>query len=276
MNKEIIKRIQLELSKQTPIKLVPDGIAGEQTLDALLYIDQIPNTWPKQRQLVGYIQYLCATEGINAGPIDGFWGPQTEYGYERFKEANKHHTWRTDEGEGIGSVIGGFVGNLFGEHIENDWPIQTQEELKKYYGEVGKNQTSVTLPYPFRIAWNKTQKVKKITCHKKTADSFVRIMERVKDHYGNEIKSLGLDLWGGCLNVRKMRGGDKWSTHAWGIGHDFDPERNKLRWNSTQANFAKPEYKEWWKIWESEGWVSLGREKNYDWMHIQAAKIRKK
>jgi len=276
MNKEIIKRIQMELSKQTPIKLVADGVAGKKTMDALLYIEQIPTTWPKSRQLVGYIQYLCASEGINGGPIDGYWGSQTEYGYEVFKSGNKYGSWREDEGEGKGSLIGGFVGKLFGKSIKNDWPNQTQTELLKYYGEVGKNQTSVIVPYTLRLAWNKTKRVKKVTCHEKVADSFVRVMERVQDHYGNQIKPLGLDLWGGCLNVRKMRGGTKWSTHSWGISHDFDPERNKLRWNSTKANFAKPEYNKWWKLWEEEGWVSLGKARNYDWMHVQAAKIRKK
>lgn len=28
-----------------------------------------------------------------------------------------------------------------------------------------------------------------------------------------------------------------------------------------------------WKCWEEEGWVSLGRQRNYDRMHVQAAKL---
>jgi hypothetical protein len=27
--------------------------------------------------------------------------------------------------------------------------------------------------------------------------------------------------------------------------------------------FAQPEYDAWWRFWEEEGWVSLGRTKNY-------------
>jgi hypothetical protein len=70
-----------------------------------------------------------------------------------------------------------------------------------------------------------------------------------------------------------MRGGTKWSTHSWGIAIDYDPERNRLNWGRDKASFAKPEYGDWWKIWEKEGWVSLGRTRNFDWMHIQAAKL---
>ena len=127
-----------------------------------------------------------------------------------------------------------------------------------------------------KIAWNKTQKIKRFSCHERVADSVGRILKRTHEHYGDKkISELGLDLFGGCLNVRKMRGGSKWSTHAWGIAIDWDPERNQLRWNDEKANFARPIYEEWWRIWEDEGWVSLGRQRNFDWMHIQAAKVRK-
>lgn len=267
MNKELIKLAQKELSKQTPIKLKPDGVVGNETLNALLYIEQIPVDWPKTRQIIGYIQYLCASEGINAGPIDGYFGPQTESAAEELKTkltGKKWFPWRKPEGEGAGEIVG------------NKWPLQTQSELEKYYGPVGKNQTSITVPYTLTLAWDKTKKVKKITCHEKVADSTIRILERVQDHYGDKIKLLGLDLWGGSLNVRKTRGGTTWSTHSWGIAHDFDPERNKLRWDKSKANFARPEYEHWFRFWEEEGWVSLGRVRDFDWMHVQAAKIRKK
>jgi hypothetical protein len=55
---------------------------------------------------------------------------------------------------------------------------------------------------------------------------------------------------------------------------DFDPSRNKLKWGRDKANLARPEYDAWWEAWETEGWLSLGRERNFDWMHIQAVKLR--
>jgi hypothetical protein len=58
--------------------------------------------------------------------------------------------------------------------------------------------------------------------------------------------------------------------HAWGVAVDYDPEHNKFKWGWDRAAFARSEYDAWWKIWEDEGWTSLGRTRNFDWMHIQA------
>ncbi len=92
-------------------------------------------------------------------------------------------------------------------------------------------------------------------------------------HYGEaEIARLRLDVYGGCYNPRKKRGGSTWSTHAWAVALDFDPANNRLRWGRDKASFARPDYDAWWNIWENEGWVSLGRVKNFDWMHVQAVK----
>ena len=101
------------------------------------------------------------------------------------------------------------------------------------------------------------------------------MLTQVRDRYGEErIRELRLDRWGGCLNVRPKRVGTEWSTHSWGIAIDFDPDQNQLRWGRDRAVFAQPEYEPWWEVWEKEGWVSLGRSSNFDWMHIQAARLR--
>jgi hypothetical protein len=61
--------------------------------------------------------------------------------------------------------------------------------------------------------------------------------------------------------------------HSWGIAFDFDPDHNQLKWDHTRASFARPEYKKWLDLWEEEGAVSLGRARDYDWMHIQFARL---
>lgn len=264
-DKEMIKIIQRQLNRRQNQTLAADGDAGPKTMAALALVSTIPSTWEKERKLIGYIQYVCMLEGVDAGPVDGFWGPQTQYGYEQLKaklrEGRLPEPWRDDEGIGATPTT-------------ESWPIQTQEELVKFYGAVGTNQAKVNVPYPLKIAWAPEKTINRFTCHEKVADSIFRILVRVQDHYGDQISNLGLDLWGGCLNVRKMRGGSKWSTHSWGIAIDWDPVRNQLRWGKDKANFAKSEYDMWWKLWEEEGWVSLGRARDYDWMHVQAARVK--
>lgn len=150
-----------------------------------------------------------------------------------------------------------------------------ESQVSQYYGKVGTNQTSIVVPegYNMRYAWEGNPPIRRITCHEKVADSLTRILERTLDHYNTSLRNTGLDLFGGCLNVRRKRGGSGWSMHSWGIALDLDPDRNQLRWTRTQARFAGKLYEPFWRIVEEEGWVSLGRARNYDWMHSQAARL---
>jgi len=36
---------------------------------------------------------------------------------------------------------------------------------------------------------------------------------------------------------------------------------------------SSPECETWWQIWESHGAISLGRQRDYDWMHLQFARL---
>ena len=113
----------------------------------------------------------------------------------------------------------------------------------------------------------------RISCHIKVEASLTRVLEAVATKYSaQEIDDLGLNLFGGCFNKRKKRGGSTWSTHSWGMALDFDPAQNRLKWGRDKASFARPEFVPWWECWEAEGWVSLGRERNFDWMHVQATR----
>lgn len=155
------------------------------------------------------------------------------------------------------------------------WP--TQAQVRQFYSEPGSPACTagmVNLAYPMRVAWDKSQIIRRFRCHEKVAGTFERVFSRALDAYGlAEIQRLGLDLFGGCYNFRPMRGGNNWSMHSWGIAVDLDPERNQLKWGRDKAAFAKTEYVPFWKIVEDEGLVSLGRVKNFDWMHFQAARL---
>lgn len=153
-------------------------------------------------------------------------------------------------------------------------PQQDEAQLLTFYGATNSIQTRLQLPYPHRLAWDLRKSVHSFSSHSRVCDSTERVLSRVLDHYGMErIRELVLDRWGGCLSLRKMRGGSQWSMHSWGIAIDYDPDRNRLQWGRAQAAFARPEFDAWWRFWEEEGWVSLGRTRNYDWMHVQAARI---
>jgi hypothetical protein len=153
------------------------------------------------------------------------------------------------------------------------WP--TESECPKFYGPKGENQTSIVLPYAMVLAWDVSAKVSRMTCHEKVADPMRRIFTKLLEEYGEaKLRELGIDRFGGCLNVRLKRGSrTSWSIHSWGCAVDLDPDRNGLRETSKTARFARPQYLPMWKIIEGEGAVSLGRARNFDWMHWQFARI---
>jgi hypothetical protein len=151
--------------------------------------------------------------------------------------------------------------------------LTTQQTIKKYGTPniTGEGYlVTLNLPYPMRLAWDTDTTVTKLRCHKLVAGSFEDVFKDILATYGlPKIKELGIDLFGGCFNFRKMRGGSAWSRHSWGIAIDLDPARNTLKETSKTARFARPEYKAMIDIFYKHGFISLGREKNFDWMHFE-------
>lgn len=280
LDRDTIKFLQHQLSTvagQDPGSI--DGLMGantERALEAALSAGvgiKCPppgwSGWSSHRRAVLYIQARADYEGFSPGKLDGYWGPITEEACEDLrayvKTGKQPESFRDDEGEDTDPKSVGV------------FPVQKESELIRVYGVPGDSslQTYTNLPYPMKLAWDLDAKVRRVKCHKLVAGSLVEVLEDIKATYGADaIARLGLDLYGGMLNVRKMRGGSKWSMHAWGIAIDIDPSNNRLRWGKDKARLAKPEYDEWWQIWEQHGWTSLGRERDYDWMHIQAARLR--
>lgn len=152
--------------------------------------------------------------------------------------------------------------------------LLTTNIIIKRYGQptvTGKEYlVTIDSPFPLRVAWDLKTSVKKISCHRLVAASLKAILTDILEAYGYErIKELGIDLYGGCFNYRRMRTGNAWSLHSWGIAIDLDPARNQLKETARTARFARPEYKKMIDIFYKHGWVSLGREANMDWMHFQ-------
>lgn len=214
-------------------------------------------------------QLFLQSAGYKIPFVDGAFGPITK------RETLKFQVKNNLKADGI-------VGPKTWKHItnvsentplSNRWPKQDYNSMCNYYGPVGENQTKLELPYPLKLAWDKNVTIKKMTCNEKCAKAFYSVFEKIQQTYGSEISKLKLDVFGGCLNVRRMRGGTSWSIHSWGAAIDLDPDNNQLKWGKEKALFSKPIYNDFWKIVEDEGGVSLGRERNYDWMHFQFAAL---
>lgn len=127
---------------------------------------------------------------------------------------------------------------------------------------------TILLPYPMRIAWDTETVVNRMRCHKLVSGRFLAVFNEIHREYGYEkIKELGIDLFGGCFNFRKMRGGNDWSTHSWGIAIDLHPAANSLKTPYSKSLFSKPEYKKLHEIFEKHGFINLGKTKGYDSMH---------
>lgn len=240
-----------------------DGAFGPKSLEAArLYAatrsGKNVDLWSPARVRLAVEQAIMTDAGFYRSSIDGIAGPATQVAAEKWQDHITFDRPSPNPGAGVpASTV---------------WP--RQNDLRAFYGNPGENQTMLVSPYPLYLDWDLNARVSKFSIHEKCHDSALRVMNRVLSHYGeNAIHRLGLDQFGGCLNVRKMRNGTAWSTHAWGIAIDWDADRNPLRTSFARSQMGKPEYSKFLDLWEEEGWVSLGRARNFDAMHVQAARL---
>ena len=155
--------------------------------------------------------------------------------------------------------------------------LPTQAQVRKgtsIFGKAGDESNLVNIKPPYQLYYC-GKPVKTIRVHKLIADRVQAALKEILAHYGIEkIKELGLDQYSGSYNYRKSTNGSSLSMHAWGIALDFAAEKNTYAMKKPQASLSKPECEMWWKIWEKHCAVSLGRQCNYDWMHLQFAKLK--
>ncbi|MCW5965205.1 MAG: M15 family metallopeptidase [Bryobacterales bacterium] len=268
----------LELQRHLKdLRLFSGSVDGTLNADSFVAIDaflnfgsvNVPRSWSRARRALAAKQLVCRQNGIDVGAIDGLMGPQTAFAFEVYEArqqgkpepivAARNRRAPTAPSPAPGAMV-------------PPWPRQAGVEA--FYGAIGDNQIGLDLPYPMRIAWDTSKVIRRFPIHEKVHDSAQRCLEQIAKKYNGSARSeLGLDLFGGCLNVRRMRGGSAWSMHSWGIAIDFDPTRNSLHSNRNNARLAQPDCNAFWEIWEAEGWLSLGRARNFDWMHVQAAHL---
>lgn len=232
------------------------------------------------------LQNLLNNAGYDSGPVDGEFGPRTQAAIILFQKENelvadgkvgpktsaallsakvKHSTiLARKNSESIISTAGG-----------EQWPKQS--EVSRFFGPHGGPLCTAgkcRLPASMRIAWNLDQRISTFSCHEKVAEPLEKIFQETLKHYGEDTwRDLRLDIWAGCFAVRPMRGGVNYSMHSWGIAVDIDSANNQLKWKKPRASLSGDKYVPFWNIVESTGAVSLGRARDFDWMHFQFARL---
>lgn len=158
----------------------------------------------------------------------------------------------------------------------HEFPDETRDQIELWeaYGDPRSSAELVKVPAPYllKISFQAGEHRRHLWAHRKVADSLGSVLERTRSHYGaGDIDRLGLNVFGGDHIDRQMTGASRWSLHAWAIAFDFDPDNNSYRMSRKQARFAHPAYDDWWTFWREEGWFAMGPERNFDFMHVQAA-----
>lgn len=246
-------------------KIAADGMLGAKTLKAAeQYLSRIADAhmvdWTSDRLMIALEQSFYKDLGIEVGAIDGLVGEDTRQARRVYAD-KAEATWRDK-----------IEPNVPNRQAKDIWP--RQRDCAAFFGEPGSNLTRLSLPFPFRIAWNPSQSIQSTMVNAKCAAAFSNIWRRTLEHYTfSGLRTLRLDMFGGAFNIRKMRGGSALSMHSFGIAWDIDPERNQLKWNRGRANLDAPEYDKFWSFVEDEGGVSLGRARDFDWMHFQFARL---
>lgn len=218
-----------------------------------------------ERWAAAVIQREGATHGFVTGAWDAFYGPQTADVAERIIRLRQGITRplvRADEVEGSAGLKGGSTIRC--------WSPTTSDFLDRY-GPVGKNQSMVVSPYPLQLDWDLTETISRFSAHASLVSRIEAAMAEILAHYGaDQVYALGLNRFGGCLNVRPKRGGSTPSVHSWGAAIDWFPTKNQLKQTHASARFARADYNAFFTIWEKYGFMSLGRCFDFDWMHVQA------
>lgn len=238
-----------------------------------------------------WLQSRLTAHGFACGPIDGIIGPLTIAAIRAFEKAHDLPVNGTADSYVVealrkpASAISDRDREIIPDRDDDDdqviqsidlvpqtWPRQA--DVPSFYGAVGQHQTRIEIPYAMHLAWEKSTRISRMTLHEKVAASAERVLQEVAQIYNEKERAeLGLDLFAGSLNVRRMRGGSRYSMHSWGIAIDFDSARNRLSWKRPKARLSHSDAVPFWQAWEAEGWLSLGRARDFDWMHVQAARL---
>jgi len=224
-----------------------------------------PTTTTPTRRLVACGQACLDQLGHAPGEIDGWEGSNTTEAMNAFLFTNVNGTAEVIERAPLPS---GQFSNT----------IPHQNDVASVYGNPGPQIEArlkmIELPFTLRIDYNLRQKTRRIRVHHLAAAQLKKALIEVHEHYGMaRMNALGIDRYAGAYNHRRMRGGSKWSMHAYGCAIDFYAKPNGLRMKCPQALFCKTDYQPFLNIMEANEWLPALRLWGADAMHFQRARL---
>jgi hypothetical protein len=176
---------------------------------------------------------------------DGFWGPRSE-------AACRAH-------------LRSFM-------PRNTAPATNQKSLTDFYGPPGERggyeppMEAVEVPFPMFLYQPSGTRVPHISVHKKCVPSLIGALADFAAWSEKDRVAAGLNLFFGCYNPRRMRGGTLPSLHARAAALDFDASRNG---NSTHWPTAASMPLEVMEVFARHGWLPAGAMWSRDAMHFQ-------
>ena len=198
------------------------------------------------------------TLGFKPGPADGLDGPRTQKALD--ESAAARFGSKTEAKKSDGS--------------QPPRPKPTTSDKTRIFGKAGSPAMSTFAPpYPMTFSWGGN--VSKIGCHNMIAAPLQAALGEIAEKGEAWIKRYGLDLYSGCFNYRRARGGRSLSDHAWAIAIDINPDANKNQqtWSpgtkGPNGTFQMP--KEAVRIFQKHGFQVGFRRSNgtrRDMMHI--------
>lgn len=188
-------------------------------------------------------QQITAMQAQIGVPADGFWGPVSQ--------------------AALRTRLLGLMPS------PNPWPASDRASMERFYGKPGDQSNLISIAPPYPMLYD-GKAIKTLRCHKKVADSLLRVLNSIKDIIARhpEDRDEAQD-YGGCYNFRPKRGGTSLSIHAWGAAIDLDADDNTFRdhW-PLQADMPLSII----EAFAREGWISAAAFWGYDAMHFQATR----
>lgn len=145
------------------------------------------------------------------------------------------------------------------------------------YGSPGdeSNLVRFKMPFPMRLySRDSGTTLNSHRCHRECRKDLEEILAYILEQKGHDwIVKHGVDVYAGCFNYRKTRGGSALSKHAWGVAIDLNPHENRNRQKWSPKMIGKPGWANMplavVEAFEKRGWKSGGRAWGRDAMHFQ-------